>query len=236
MGQSIMSASRGALYLCLLPLCFCQFSQPGAGLFPGGVGGPQGVDSVDNLEEVIPGVPGEDYPIYSTVPDTSFDCRGRFDGGYYGDPEADCQAFHICAGDGTGGLTKYSFLCPNGTLFNQEIGSGSEDSDLGSYRPGGEGELALPGYNDDNEIKEILSGFGGAQGLNSYSPAGPAGRYRAGRTGRAGRRQRPNSRKVLPLPGSLEEEFKLGFSNNRNQREIQLTDSTEQTLVEVEAE
>merc|ERR1712183_72454 len=260
MGQSIMSASRGALYLCLLPLCFCQFSQPGAGLFPGGVGGPQGVDSVDDLVDTIPGVPGEDYPIYSTVPDTSFDCRGRFDGGYYGDPEADCQAFHICAGDGTGGLTKYSFLCPNGTLFNQqyfvcdwwfnvdcskvedlyylnqEIGSGSEDSDLGSYRPGGEGELALPGYNDDNEIKEILSGFGGAQGLNSYSPAGSAGRYRAGRTGRAGRRQRPNSRKVLPLPGSLEEEFKLGFSNNRNQREIQLTDSTEQTLVEVEAE
>ena len=30
------------------------------------------------------------------------------------------QAFHICAGDGTGGLTKYSFLCPNGTLFHQQ--------------------------------------------------------------------------------------------------------------------
>ena len=29
-------------------------------------------------------------------------------------------AFHICASDGTGGLTKYSFLCPNGTLFNQQ--------------------------------------------------------------------------------------------------------------------
>ena len=41
------------------------------------------------------------------------------DGGYYADPEAECQAFHICAGDGNGGLTKYSFLCPNGTLFSQ---------------------------------------------------------------------------------------------------------------------
>ena len=30
------------------------------------------------------------------------------------------SAFHICVGDGAGGLTKYSFLCPNGTLFNQQ--------------------------------------------------------------------------------------------------------------------
>ena len=28
--------------------------------------------------------------------------------------------FHICAADGEGGLAKYSFLCPNGTVFNQE--------------------------------------------------------------------------------------------------------------------
>ena len=30
------------------------------------------------------------------------------------------QAFHICGDDGNDGLLKYSFLCPNGTLFNQE--------------------------------------------------------------------------------------------------------------------
>ena len=39
--------------------------------------------------------------------------------GYYADPEADCQVFHICTNDGNGGLSKYSFLCPNGTIFNQ---------------------------------------------------------------------------------------------------------------------
>ena len=39
--------------------------------------------------------------------------------GYYADPEAECQAFHICTADGAGGLAKYSFLCPNGTIFNQ---------------------------------------------------------------------------------------------------------------------
>ena len=27
--------------------------------------------------------------------------------------------FHICTADGQGGLSKYSFLCPNGTIFNQ---------------------------------------------------------------------------------------------------------------------
>ena len=39
--------------------------------------------------------------------------------GYYADPAAECQAFHICTADGQGGLSKYSFLCPNGTVFNQ---------------------------------------------------------------------------------------------------------------------
>ena len=39
--------------------------------------------------------------------------------GYYADPEAECQVFHICTSDGKGGLGKYSFLCPNGTIFNQ---------------------------------------------------------------------------------------------------------------------
>merc|ERR1712106_495970 len=97
-----------------------SFAFPGAGGFPGGVGGPAGVDGVDDLTETIPGSPGEDYPIYGTVPDTSFLCDGQVDGGYYGDPEAECQAYHICASDGIGGLTKYSFLCPNGTLFQQQ--------------------------------------------------------------------------------------------------------------------
>merc|ERR1719245_2397233 len=71
------------------------------------------------LQSNIPGVPGEDYPIFAEVPETAFSCDGQVDGGYYSDPEAECQAFHICTADGAGGLAKYSFLCPNGTLFNQ---------------------------------------------------------------------------------------------------------------------
>ena len=76
-------------------------------------------DPLTALSSSVPGVPGEDYPIYSEVPETGFACDGQVDGGYYADPEAECQVFHICTADGAGGLAKYSFLCPNGTLFNQ---------------------------------------------------------------------------------------------------------------------
>jgi hypothetical protein len=81
--------------------------------------GGAGIDA-GALEDTIPGIPGEDYPIYAVPPETSFFCDGQVDGGYYGDPEAECQAFHICANDGNSGLTKFSFLCPNGTLFQQQ--------------------------------------------------------------------------------------------------------------------
>merc|ERR1712077_123701 len=78
-----------------------------------------GDDALAALGNSIPGVPGEDYPIYAEVPESGFTCEGQVDGGYYADPEAECQAFHICTADGAGGLAKYSFLCPNGTIFNQ---------------------------------------------------------------------------------------------------------------------
>merc|ERR1712128_251959 len=76
-------------------------------------------DPLAALAANIPGVPGEDYPIYAEVPESGFVCDGQVDGGYYADPEAECQVFHICTADGAGSLAKYSFLCPNGTLFNQ---------------------------------------------------------------------------------------------------------------------
>jgi len=77
-------------------------------------------DAFNQLGETIPGTPGEDYPILAEVPQTSFLCDGQVEGGYYADPEAECQAFHICGGGLEGSLIQYSFLCPNGSLFNQE--------------------------------------------------------------------------------------------------------------------
>merc|ERR1740131_418184 len=120
---------RRAFFLCLsvLPLALGDQSQYGGGaagfgrVGAGGQGGYAGGDGEGgSLEETIPGIPGDDYPIFSEVPETSFFCDGQVDGGYYGDPEAECQAFHICVSDGNGGLSKFSFLCPNGTLFQQQ--------------------------------------------------------------------------------------------------------------------
>lgn len=63
----------------------------------------------------IPGQPGADYPIYTEIPKTSFDCKNQQLPGYYADVEAQCQVFHICALNRT-----FDFLCPNGTIFSQE--------------------------------------------------------------------------------------------------------------------
>jgi len=83
------------------------------------VSGQEEEDPLAALSTAIPGSPGEDYPIYSSPPETSFVCDGYIEG-YYADPEAECQAFHICANFGFEDLTKFSFLCPNGTLFHQK--------------------------------------------------------------------------------------------------------------------
>ena len=118
-----------AILSALLATAAAQGQYQAAGVFGGAAGGFPGAGGYEggsddggsggSLEEAIPGVPGDDYPIFAEVPETSFLCDGQVDGGYYADPEAECQSFHICAGDGTGGLTKHSFLCPNGTLFQQ---------------------------------------------------------------------------------------------------------------------
>uniref|UniRef100_A0A0K2USX9 Chitin-binding type-2 domain-containing protein n=1 Tax=Lepeophtheirus salmonis TaxID=72036 RepID=A0A0K2USX9_LEPSM len=85
---------------------------------------PSGMTSIDMLMKAVPGTPGEDYPIYNEVPETSFNCNDKVDGGYYVDVEARCQSFHVCTRGGHhpngGNLVAYSFLCPNGSLFNQQ--------------------------------------------------------------------------------------------------------------------
>ncbi|XP_031618291.1 U-scoloptoxin(01)-Cw1a [Contarinia nasturtii] len=60
-------------------------------------------------------IAGIDFPAYDTVPKgLSFSCKGRLPG-YYADVETRCQVWHWCLFSGT----IYSFLCPNGTVFNQ---------------------------------------------------------------------------------------------------------------------
>ncbi|XP_023290507.1 uncharacterized protein LOC105697880 [Orussus abietinus] len=61
----------------------------------------------------VVGQPGVDFPVLTSIPPTSFSCR-ELKGGYYADLETSCQVFHICDNG-----RKISFLCPNGTIFQQ---------------------------------------------------------------------------------------------------------------------
>ncbi|XP_068207648.1 pro-resilin-like [Palaemon carinicauda] len=83
-----------------------------------------GVDPLAALAENIPGggVPGVDYPVLAFVPDTGFDCNAQNVPGYYADTDAEagCQVFHICQDRPNGRRQQDSFLCPNGTIFNQQ--------------------------------------------------------------------------------------------------------------------
>lgn len=101
-------------------------TQPGSSGFGGqsGQGGSSGSSGSSNNNNgqyeggdysAIPGEPGVDYPIYTEIPKTSFDCINQQWPGYYADVEAQCQVFHICALNRT-----YDFLCPNGTIFSQQ--------------------------------------------------------------------------------------------------------------------
>jgi len=64
----------------------------------------------------IPGEAGTDYPVYTSVPDTGFNCGQQDFPGIYTDLQADCQVFYMCEPNGR----QTGFLCPNGTIFNQQ--------------------------------------------------------------------------------------------------------------------
>jgi len=154
--------------------------------------------ALEALASNIPGVPGEDYPIYAEVPETAFSCDGQVDGGYYSDPEAECQAFHICTADGAGGLAKYSFLCPNGTLFNQNYFicdwwfnfdcSTAEDLYSINDEIAAERE-ALAGASDQAQYGAPAEYSAASAPVGDYSAADVAlGGYEEARRGRNGRR------------------------------------------------
>jgi len=107
--------------------------------------------------------------------------------GYYADAETDCQAFHVCTADGQGGLSKYSFLCPNGTIFNQ----GYFICDWWFNFDCAEAE-ALYGRNDEIRAESLAASEPAADASNadaSYAaPEAPLDSYEA-REGRQGRRQ-----------------------------------------------
>lgn len=42
------------------------------------------------------GEPGIDYPIYSIIPKTNFNCSEQRYKGFFGDPDTGCQVWHYC--------------------------------------------------------------------------------------------------------------------------------------------
>lgn len=67
------------------------------------------------------GLPSNASAIRSNIVDT-FKCDNRIYG-YYADVDNDCQVFHICypvvLADDTNQMFKWSFICPEETIFNQ---------------------------------------------------------------------------------------------------------------------
>ncbi|XP_067126137.1 uncharacterized protein [Centruroides vittatus] len=73
-------------------------------------------DNVFSLTHNIPGIPGKDYPVFSSIPLTNFHCRDTGYPGFYADVDSGCQVWHYCQPDGR----HDAFLCPNGTIFDQK--------------------------------------------------------------------------------------------------------------------
>ncbi|XP_035214214.1 adhesive plaque matrix protein-like [Stegodyphus dumicola] len=76
-------------------------------------------DSYEDYEDsnlaAIPGEAGKDYPVLKEIPHIRFSCDSKAPG-FYADVEHRCQVYHQCSDKGR----VQSFLCPNGTIFNQE--------------------------------------------------------------------------------------------------------------------
>jgi Chitin binding Peritrophin-A domain. len=73
-------------------------------------------------EEAL-GLPSNATSIRSDIADT-FSCESRIYG-YYADVDNDCQLFHVCLpvqfANGKEQTFKWSFICPEETVFNQVI-------------------------------------------------------------------------------------------------------------------
>jgi len=77
--------------------------------------------NIKMLSISVPGIPGDDYPILATVPQTSFSCADKLADRNYADVEGFCQVYHTCQPRGRElDNIKFSRLCPNGTIFDQQ--------------------------------------------------------------------------------------------------------------------
>ncbi|GJQ76251.1 hypothetical protein Trydic_g1986 [Trypoxylus dichotomus] len=96
----------------ILPILFCVvFAAPKLRVMP------------DQVPAQLLTLPSNATSIRTEISD-SFSCDGR-EYGYYADVENDCQLFHVCLpvthSNGRQQTFRWSFICPDDTVFNQEI-------------------------------------------------------------------------------------------------------------------
>ncbi|XP_030766612.1 putative mediator of RNA polymerase II transcription subunit 26 [Sitophilus oryzae] len=95
------------------------------------------------------------FPTYSleNMPSTQFSCREKILGGYYADPDTQCQMFHVCVKVAGIGVQDFRFLCPNGTAFDQDHQICAEWEDVDC-------DASTLYYSSDNfDLYRIGSGF-----------------------------------------------------------------------------
>lgn len=115
---------------------------------------------LDEDEDVF----GRPWPTYSlqNMPKTQFTCRDKILGGYYADPETQCQMFHVCVKLPGVGLSHrrvhsfvpqvqdYRFLCPNSTAFDQELQICANWADVDCDK--------ATSYYDNNNLNDLYRG------------------------------------------------------------------------------
>ncbi|CAH1987302.1 unnamed protein product [Acanthoscelides obtectus] len=167
------------------------------------------------------------FPTYSleNMPETTFSCRDKILGGYYADPDTQCQMFHICVKVAGVGVQDFRFLCPNGTAFDQDhqICAEWEDVDCDAstlyyssdnfdlYRIGSGLESKSVKYGEDEETFALQRAETGDARLNREPQSGIVNQKKE---------QKFNYQRPKPAQNNDREIFKASsssnFFNNRN--------------------
>lgn len=130
------------------------------------------------------------------IPKTGFSCTGKKQGDYYADPETNCQVYHVCVPGMYNKMSLISFVCPNGTIFNQasRVCTPYDRVDC---------KLATKFYgNVHGNLNNGDSGYGSDSDFDNYVPQPPRAAASPPARAPSARQQPPaqSSRNTIPPP------------------------------------
>ncbi|XP_001996009.2 endochitinase A isoform X2 [Drosophila grimshawi] len=133
---------------------------------------------------------GRPWPTYSlqNMPKTQFTCRDKILGGYYADPETQCQMFHVCVKLPGIGVQDYRFLCPNSTAFDQELQICANWADVDCDK--------ATAYDDNNNLNDLYRGADDSKNANEEESTFHLQRAESGDV----RRSKENRKDQKPRP------------------------------------